>query len=110
MGHRRFKDHEIHYNEITRPYSVSAAVVREPCIFRRLIIYSDGTNNVAFTIYDNDLYANGRVLNPENFLILGSTRTWTYDPGPILCLNGVYVLVVPADAGVTSYQVVYDVG
>ncbi len=108
MGHRKFKDHEIHYNEITRPYVVSSAVVREPCIFRSLIIYSDGTNDVVFTIYDNAVYATGRVLNPPGFLILGTTRTFIYSPGPILCLNGVYVLVVTD--GTTSYQVVYDVG
>ena len=108
MGHRRFKDHDIHYNEITVPFAVSAIAVAKPCIFRSLIIYSDGTNNVVFNIYDN-LAASGRKLNPNGFLVLGATRTWTYSQD-ILCLNGVYVEVTPADAGVTSYQVVYDVG
>lgn len=106
MGFKRFKEVDLHYNEVTRTFGASTIAVGEPCIFRSILVNTDGTNNITLNIYDN-LAASGKRLCPTDWIILGTSRTWIYSP-ELLCNNGVYVEVTTS--GAVVYQVIYDVG
>lgn len=99
-------------DNISTESAVSAAHVSEPCVFRGLVVKTDGTNDVTITVFDNTA-ASGTTLLPAAFDILGTAKLWGFsfgnDGGPVAS-TGIYVEVTVAGGGSAAVQVLYDKG
>jgi len=90
----------------TNPITGSGLAVNGQCAFHGIMIKTDGTNNLALTLYDN-VSAAGAPLIPDSIVVLGSARVTKYEFNkPIIAQNGIFVS--GTCAGLWTWQVYYD--
>ncbi len=99
---------QVHVAKLTAPASASGIAFTGACVFYGIVIRTDGSNDVTFSIYKNTA-ASGDKLIPEDVIVNGATKIFTYglDPG-IWCTTGIYVKTAVAGGGSYSWQVEYD--
>lgn len=92
-------------SQISAVKTADALIITGAAVFDGLIVQTDGSNNVTFTIYDNTS-ATGTKITPTSLTVTGSSQSWalSYDP-PVGCSTGIYVDITTA--GTVAYQVLY---
>lgn len=99
---------QVFVGQLTAPTNAGGIAYTGACVFYGIVIKTDGTNDVTFSIYANTA-ASGPKLILEDVVVSGVTRIFTYglDPG-IWCTTGIYVKTAVAGSGSYSWQVLYD--
>ena len=99
---------QVRVASLTDPAAVSGIAVTGGCAFHGLVLKTDGTNDITLSMYKNTA-ASGAKLIPEDVVITGATKIFTYSLVPaVWCEIGIYVKVAVAGSGTCSWQVLYD--
>lgn len=94
--------------KLSPEYNADQIIFTGECVFYGIIIKTDGTNDITFTVWDA-LSATGTQLTPDNCVIAGAKNIDSIGyPIAIKCDTGIFVEV--SGAGAEAFQVLYDDG
>jgi len=88
--------------------TASAAITASGGLFHGIVFATDGTNNVAFHIYDNATTNSGTELVPAGTVTTSATNRLTaisISP-PVRFVNGIYVVI--SCSGTVGYKVYWE--